>query len=191
MGTDTPSCNFNWVAPDFALPDPHGVLHTMRDYLGDKGLLVAFICNHCPYVQAIAKRLAADCRALQSEGISTLAVMSNDFDQYPADAPDKMLAFAREHDFGFPYLVDASQSVARAYGAVCTPDFFGLNAAGRLQYRGRLDDAGRDDERERVPELLQAMRQIAATGEGPSAPKPSIGCSIKWRSASPGASQST
>ena len=181
MKLNTPICDFDWAAPDFTLPDPHGQLHTMTDYLGEKGLLIAFICNHCPYVKAIAARLAADCRALQAEGIPTLAVMSNDFEHYPADAPDQMLIFAQEHDFGFPYLVDESQEVAKAYGAVCTPDFFGLNAQGRLQYRGRLDDGGRTDGLGRVPELLDAMRQIAATGAGPGDPQPSIGCSIKWR----------
>lgn len=181
MLLDTPICDFGWPAPDFTLATPEGVAHRMRDHLGDKGLLIAFLCNHCPYVQAIADRLAADAAVLMSEGVGVLAVMSNDYHAHPADAPARMTAFARQHGFGFPYLVDEDQAVARAYGAVCTPDFFGLDASGGLQYRGRLDDARMGEARDRVPEMLNAMRQIAETGQGPAAQTPSMGCSIKWR----------
>ena len=180
MLLDTPLCDFGWEAPDFSLKDAHGKTHQMKDYL-DKGLLVAFICNHCPYVKAIADRLAADARILQENGIGVLAVMSNDYVSYPDDAPDKMIDFAAKHDFPFPYLIDEDQAVGRAYGALCTPDFFGLNAEGKLHYRGRLDDARMQDATGRTPELVNAMLAIAKTGQGPQEQSPSMGCSIKWR----------
>ncbi len=181
MLKDTPLCDFGWKAPDFTLKNPEGTEFSMRDHLGDKGLLIAFICNHCPYVKAIADRLADDARQLKSEGIGVLAVMSNDYQNYAADAPDKMTQFAASYGFEFPYLVDEDQSVGRAYGAICTPDFFGLNSQGELQYRGRLDDVGMGSALSRTPELLNAMWQIAETGEGPEHQEPSMGCSIKWR----------
>ena len=181
MLRDTPVCDFGWAAPAFELPDAHGTLHRMADHLTPKGLLIAFICNHCPYVIAIADRLAADAQTLIDEGTGVLAIMSNDFDSYPADAPEHMIAFADQHRFPFPYLVDTDQKVARAYDAICTPDFFGLSGAGTLQYRGRLDDARMGDASNRTPELLNAMRQIATTGHGPQDQTPGMGCSIKWR----------
>ncbi len=182
MLLDTPICDFGWKAPNFTLMDPAGRPFTMRNHLGEKGLLIAFICNHCPYVKAIADRLAEDTAFLKSEGIGTLAVMSNDYRNYPADAPDKMTTFAAEHGFGFPYLIDEDQSVGKAWGAVCTPDFFGLNAAGELQYRGRLDSAGKGDApADRTRELVDAMLRIAETGKGPAEQTPSMGCSIKWK----------
>ena len=181
MLLDTPLCDFGWKAPDFTLSDAHGNSYTMREQLGEHGLLIAFICNHCPYVQRIADRLAADTATLMAEGINVLAIMSNDYRQYEEDSPANMIAFAARHGFTFPYLVDEDQAVGRAYGAVCTPDFFGLNRAGELQYRGRLDDARMGDAAERAPELLDAMRMIARTGQGPREQAPSMGCSIKWR----------
>lgn len=182
MRLDTPICDFGWKAPDFTLKDPDGTPFTLSQHLGDKGLLVMFICNHCPYVQAIAERLATDTRTLMAEGINVVAVMSNDYrDQVPDDSPANMKRFAAQHGFVFPYLVDEDQAVGRAWGAVCTPDFFGLNQRGELQYRGRLDDARMGDASRRKPELLIAMRQIAATGEGPREQVASMGCSIKWR----------
>ncbi|MCW8845737.1 MAG: thioredoxin family protein [Gammaproteobacteria bacterium] len=181
MLLDTPICEFGWKAPDFTLKDPDGNSHTMSAYLGEKGLLIAFICNHCPYVQGIGDRLAADARTLQDEGINVLSVMSNDYRHVPHDSPPNMKSFAERYGFSFPYLVDEDQAVGKAYGAVCTPDFFGLNAQGELQYRGRLDDAGIKGGTQRTPELLDAMRQIAATGTGPRVQFPSMGCSIKWR----------
>ncbi|TKB48422.1 thioredoxin family protein [Ferrimonas sediminicola] len=181
MLLDTPICDFGWIAPDFTLSDPHGIPFTLSEQLGCKGLLVIFLCNHCPYVQRIASRLAQDAHQLMGEGISVVAVMSNDYREYPEDAPDRMVAFARQHDFPFLYLVDEDQSVGKAFGAVCTPDFFGFNARGELQYRGRLDDACQGGEAERTPELLNAMRMIAETGRGPREQHPSMGCSIKWR----------
>ncbi|MEM9576250.1 MAG: thioredoxin family protein [Pseudomonadota bacterium] len=181
MKLETPVCHFGDTAPHFRLRDAHGAEHDFSDLRGEKGVLVAFICNHCPYVVALADRLAADAAALQADGIGVVAINSNDYASYPADAPEKMPAFSSRYGFSFPYLIDEDQSVARAFGAVCTPDFFGFNADGLLQYRGRLDDAGMGKGQERTTELLDAMRQIAVTGKGPQSQTPSMGCSIKWR----------
>lgn len=181
MLLDTPVCQFGWKAPPFALKDTEGKAYSLEDAIAGNGGLIVFICNHCPYVKRIADRLAADTRALMEEGIGVLAIMSNDYHAYPQDAPPKMREFAATHDFAFPYLIDEDQSVARAYGAVCTPDFFGFNSSAELQYRGRLDDAAMADASNREPELLKAMRLIAATGEGPREQLASMGCSIKWK----------
>ena len=181
MLLNTPACRFGWNVPDFILSDPDGASYRLEEHLGTQGAVVAFICNHCPYVQAIAGRLATDAALLQDEGIAVLAVMPNDFQAFPADAPAQMKLFKAQHGFTFPYLVDETQAVARAYGAVCTPDFFGVNRDGQLQYRGRLDDARMGPSKDRSRELLTAMRQIAETGRGPDNPSPSMGCSIKWR----------
>jgi len=180
MLLDTPICDFGWKAPDFALKDPDGREFKMSDQLSDKGLLVAFLCNHCPYVQAIAERLATDTSELMDEGINVLAVMSNSYRFIPEDNPPNMKLFAEDFGWKFPYLVDEDQSVGKAYGAVCTPEFFGLNKSGELQYRGRLDDAQMQDTADRKRELVEAMRLIANTGEGPRQQQPSTGCSIKW-----------
>jgi len=181
MLLDTPVCDFGTPAPKFVLKDPAGREAGVPMSVGPKGLLVAFICNHCPYVIGIADRLADDLNTLAGEGFGVLAVMSNDYAAYPADSPARMAEFAAARDFGFPYLVDEDQEVGRAYGAVCTPDFFGYNADLELQYRGRLDDAGRGDASSRTPELLNAMRQVGETGRGPAQQTPSMGCSIKGR----------
>ena len=177
-----PVCDFGWIAPDFALPGVDGNTHTLASVRGEKGTLVMFICNHCPYVQAIIDRLIRDCRELQTLGIGCVAIMSNDTEAYPEDSFPKMQAWAAALEFPFPYVFDAQQDVAQAYGAVCTPDFFGLNAQGQLQYRGRLDASGRQAAAPDVPrELFLAMQEIAATGLGPRQQTPSIGCSIKWK----------
>ena len=181
MLLDTPVCDFGWKAPGFTLKDAYGKRFTMSDCLGDKGLLIVFICNHCPYVIQITKRLAEDTKLLLDEGINVLAIMSNDYELYKEDSPENMKKFAKQHNFAFPYLIDEDQSVGKKYGAVCTPDFFGFNSKGELQYRGRLDDARMDDVPERLPELLNAMRMIAQTSSGPKTQVPSMGCSIKWR----------
>ncbi|WP_424972862.1 thioredoxin family protein [Dinoroseobacter sp. S76] len=180
MLLDTPDCDFGWKAPDFTLSDPDGTPFTMSKHLGEKGLMIAFICNHCPYVQAIADRLAQDARTLMEEGIGFVAVMSNDYRVVSQDSPENMKHFAKHYDFPFLYLVDHDQAVGKAFGAVCTPDFFGLNKEGTLQYRGRLDSAAMGKPAKRVPELLNAARQIAETGQGPAKQIPSMGCSIKW-----------
>ena len=181
MLLDTPICDFGWKAPDFTLKDAYGKSFTMSDHLGEKGLIVLFICNHCPYVIAIAQRLAQDSKLLMDEGINVLAIMSNDYEAYEEDSPENMKKFAQEHNFSFPYLIDEDQSVGKVYGAVCTPDFFGFNNKGELQYRGRFDSVGMDDSSDRVPELLNAMRIIAETAHGPKDQTPSMGCSIKWK----------
>lgn len=180
MLLETPLCDFGWKAPGFTLPDTQGHMHTLTSFMGKKGFLVAFICNHCPYVIAIIERLVHDAKLLQDEGFGVVAIMSNDFTSYPDDSPEKMALFAKEHDFSFPYLVDETQEVAKAYGAVCTPDFFGFNALGELQYRGRLDDAKMESKTDIKHELLDAMRMVAKTGKGPTEQIASMGCSLKW-----------
>lgn len=182
VALNPPVCDFGLTAPDFALPDPVGHQWTRADCLGPNGLLVMFICNHCPYVKAIIDRLIRDCRELSALGVGCVAIMSNDIAAYPEDTPDNMRRWAAELGFPFPYLYDETQTVARAYGAVCTPDFFGYNADLELEYRGRLDASGRNpgpaDARR---ELFEAMRDIARDGRGPRRQTASIGCSIKWR----------
>ena len=162
------------------MKDPDGREVTLASALGPKGLLVMFLCNHCPYVQAIAARLAEDAAELQAAGIGVAAIMSNDYKDYAADSPENMRAFAAQYGWPFPYLVDEDQSVGQAYGAVCTPDFFGYNADLGLQYRGRLDDRGMQNPDGRTRELVIAMMGVAETGQGPREQSPSIGCSIKW-----------
>lgn len=182
MAVSSQVCDFGWPAPDFHLATPGGEQHSRDSLMGPNGLLVAFISNHCPYVVAVIERLVADIDALQAEGVGAAAIMSNDYAAYPADAPDKMVAFAQHYGLQAPYLLDQDQSVARAYDAVCTPDFFGFDASGGLQYRGRIDDVGmRGDPSGRTPELLNAMRAVARGEGGPQAQTPSMGCSIKWR----------
>lgn len=181
MLLDTPVCDFGWQAPEFTLKDPSGTAHSMQGALTKNGLLIAFICNHCPYVQAIADRLAQDAQTLIENGIGVLAVMSNDYTKVSSDSPENMAKFAAQHSFPFPYLIDEDQTVGQAYGAVCTPDFFGFDGTGGLQYRGRLDSATMGDASNRVPELVNAMLQVAETGKGPRQQTPSMGCSIKWR----------
>jgi peroxiredoxin len=177
----TPVCDFGWKAPDFSLPGVDGRTHSLASASGTEGVLVMFICNHCPYVQAILHRLVEDCRALQAFGVGAIAIMSNDTDAYPDDALPNMQALAKRLDFPFPYVLDASQEVARAYGAVCTPDFFGFNARRELQYRGRFDASGIRADPAAQRELKAAMLQIAQTGQGPREQTASIGCSLKWR----------
>ncbi|SES71766.1 thioredoxin family protein [Oceanicella actignis] len=183
VALNTPVCDFGRPAPDFSLPDTEGRIVSLADIRGPRGTLVMFICNHCPYVKSIAHKLVRDARDLAELGVSTVAICSNDAETYPEDSFEKMGEFARAHGFPFPYLHDATQEVARAYGAVCTPDFFGYNADLELQYRGRLDAAGRERRDDLPRELYEAMKQVALTGRGPAEQTPSIGCSIKWRAA--------
>ncbi len=181
MLLNTPTVKNGLKAPDFDLNDPDGNSYSLKELMGKNGLLVAFICNHCPYVQAIADRLAEDARTLKAEGINVVAIMSNDYNDVPTDSPPHMKRFAAQHGFDFPYLVDEDQSVGQAYGAVCTPDFFGFSRDGALQYRGRLDDAHMGSGEGRTRELVNALRLISETGKGPEEQFPSMGCSIKWR----------
>ncbi len=183
MAAVPPLCDFGWKAPGFSLPGTDGKMHALEELRGERGTLIAFICNHCPYVKAVAGRLVRDAGDLRALGVATVAICANDATAYPEDGFDRMQDFAKAHGFTFPYLHDESQKVARAYGAVCTPDFFGFNAKLELQYRGRLDaskstlvpDARRD--------LYEAMKLVAETGEGPRLQIASMGCSIKWRAA--------
>lgn len=175
-------CTFGDPAPDFTLADATGVEHGLPSLMGERGVLIAFICNHCPYVIDIMPRLALDTIALKSAGINVACINANDYEAYPADAPAHMPAFADRYDLKAPYLIDEEQAVAKAYGAVCTPDFFGFGRDTGLQYRGRLDDvAMRHNPAGRRPELLEAMEQVARTGLGPEVQTPSMGCSLKWR----------
>jgi peroxiredoxin len=179
---ETPVCDFGTPAPAFDLPDVYGRRWTREDCRGPRGLLVMFICNHCPYVQAVIDRIVRDTRELAGLGVGSVAIMSNDVTRYPEDGPQAMRAAAEAGDYPFPYLYDESQAVAHAYGAVCTPDFFGYDRALGLQYRGRLDASGRAPAgRDTRRELFEAMKQVAETGRGPREQTPSIGCSIKWR----------
>lgn len=178
----TPEPERDSIAPDFALPDTAGKIWTRDEAAGEHGLLVMFICNHCPYVQAIRSKLVRDAHAALDLGFGVVAISANDVASYPQDAPDKMHALAVEDGFRFPYLYDETQVVARAYGAVCTPDFFAYNKDLALQYRGRLDASGIDDGDTDLPrEMYQALQEIAASGQGPKQQYPSMGCSIKWK----------
>jgi len=179
----TPShiCNFGWKARDFALQGVDGRTYSLPDVRGTNGTLVAFICNHCPYVRAIIGRLVAEAKALRDMGIGTIAIMPNDTEAYPQDSFENMRSFAAQHAFTFPYVIDATQEVAKSYDALCTPDFFGFNAADELQYRGRLDASRRSLVPNARRDLYEAMREVAQTGHGPQEQLPSMGCSIKWR----------
>ena len=177
-----PVCEFGKKAPDFSLQGVDQQQWTLKKCAGERGLLVIFMSNHCPYVKAIRKKLVRDTRDLQLLGINSVAIMPNDTVAYPEDSFENMVRTSNEFNFPFPYLLDETQEVARAYDAVCTPDFFGYNADLELQYRGRLDAAGPksdDDTKER--ELFEAMKQVAESGRGPEHQIPSMGCSIKWR----------
>ncbi|MBN9123379.1 MAG: thioredoxin family protein [Nitrosospira sp. 56-18] len=179
---ETPVCNFGWKAVDFDLRGVDGKRYDLAAARGEKGLLVMFICNHCPYVKAVRDRIIRDVKALRPYGVRAVAIMSNDPADYPEDSFENMVKIAREYDFPFPYVWDEDQEIAKAYGAVCTPDFFGFNDKLELQYRGRLDasrkEAAPPDARR---DLFEAMVQIAESGQGPKDQIPSIGCSIKWR----------
>jgi peroxiredoxin len=184
MAVSAPVCDFGWRAPDFALPSTEGAMVSLSEVRGEKGTLVMFICNHCPYVLAVLDRIIRDARDLQRLGIGVAAICANDAAAYPDDSFERMKAMARERNFPFPYLHDETQAVARAYDAACTPDFFGFNAADELQYRGRLDASRRETAAADVRrDLFEAMRLVAETGQGPREQIPSIGCSIKWKAA--------
>jgi peroxiredoxin len=169
-------------APHFDLLGVDGRRYSLVTARGDKGLLVMFICNHCPYVKAVLDRIIRDCGELAPLGVGSIAVMPNDPTDYPEDSFDNMRRIAAQKRFPFPYVIDETQDVARAYGVVCTPEFYGFNAALELQYHGRLDASRRDAVPNAQRELFDAMVQVAATGAGPREQHPSVGCSIKWRS---------
>ncbi|ODR98879.1 alkyl hydroperoxide reductase [Methyloceanibacter methanicus] len=184
MAERPPVCDFGWKAPGFSLIGVDGETYTLDALKGPNGTLVAFICNHCPYVIAVIDRIVRDAKELAALGVNTVAICSNDATTHPDDSFENMKLFAARHGFTFPYLHDESQDVARAYDAACTPDFFGFNADLELQYRGRMDASGRDPAGPHVKrDLFEAMKQIAETGQGPREQTPSIGCSIKWKAA--------
>jgi peroxiredoxin len=177
-----PVCDFGWKAPDFKLPGVDGKVWSLDTAKGKNGLLVMFICNHCPYVKAIRPRLVAAVRELQAFGINAIAIQPNDVVNYPDDNFQRMQEVAAQFDFPFPYVLDETQEVAKAYGAVCTPDFFGFNNKLELQYRGRFDESRKETAPAGVRrDLFAAMKQIAQTGHGPKEQVASIGCSIKWK----------
>ncbi len=174
MAIQTPICNFGEKANDFNLLSTEGNNLSLSDIKGENGTLIMFICNHCPYVKSVINSIVNDTKYLESFGIKSAAIMSNDPNQYPEDSFDNMKLFAKENNFNFPYLYDEDQSVAKKYKAVCTPDFFGYNSNLELQYRGRIYAA-------RPTELASAMQSISKTGKGPLEQFPSMGCSIKWK----------
>lgn len=177
-----PVCEFNAPAIDFKLPGTDGQEWTLEKCRGENGTLVMFICNHCPYVKAIQDRLVQDTLELQEIGINSVAIMSNDTVAFPDDSLENMQKTAEQFSYPFPYLLDESQEIARAYGAVCTPDFFGYNKDLKLQYRGRLDDTTPSNKTpDARRDLVEAMKMIADTGKGPEQQTASMGCSIKWR----------
>ncbi|HVP08803.1 MAG TPA: thioredoxin family protein [Burkholderiales bacterium] len=183
MSAASQVCDFGWKAAPFDLLGVDGKRHTLASARGPNGLLVMFICNHCPYVKAVIDRIVRDCKDLAQHGVGSIAIMSNDPAEYPEDSFDNMKRVARERAFPFPYVLDETQAIARAYGAQCTPDFFGFNSGLELQYRGRIDASGRQP----APpcsrrELFEAMVAIAESGRGPREQTASIGCSIKWKS---------
>jgi peroxiredoxin len=179
--TRTGICDFGWKARDFRLTGVDGTTYSLADVRGPKGTLVLFLCNHCPYVKGTIGRIVEEAKALKEIGVGMIGIMSNDPDDYPEDSFDNMKAFARKHGFAFPYVIDETQEVARAYGAQCTPDFFGFNAKDELQYRGRLDASRTSLVPNARRELFEAMKQVAETGRGPEQQTASMGCSIKWR----------
>ena len=180
VSLQTPVCDFGWEAPDFSLRGVDGRIWSLAQVRGSKGTLVMFICNHCPYVKAIRPRLVEDIAALQTLGVNTIAIMSNDPADYPEDSFENMQQVAQEFNFPFPYVIDPTQQTARDYGAICTPDFFGFNARLELQYRGRFDESRKETAPASTRDLFHAMKQVAESGHGPREQIPSIGCSIKW-----------
>jgi|TARA_B100001964_G_C14033257_1_gene509252 peroxiredoxin len=170
---ETPICNYGEKAKDFTLLSTENKRVSLNDVKGENGTLIMFICNHCPYVKAVIGTIVQDVKFLETLGIKSAAIMSNDVKNYPEDSFENMISFSKLHNFSFPYLIDKTQKVAKDYGAVCTPDFFGYNNSLELQYRGRIYAA-------RPTELGAAMKLVATTGKGPAKQIPSMGCSIKW-----------
>lgn len=177
----TPSGQLGWPAAPFSLAGIDGGRHSLESVRGTRGTVVMFICNHCPYVKAVIAKIVRDMTELRQHGVGSIAIMSNDPAEYPDDSFANMKVFAAANGFTFPYAIDETQDVARAYGAVCTPDFFGLDRDLRLAYRGRLDASGRSADPAAARELFEAMLAVARTGKAPAIQHPSVGCSIKWK----------
>ncbi len=180
VALETPEVNNGWQAVDFELKGTDGKTYTLANAAGENGLLIMFICNHCPYVKAILDKIIRDAAELKENGVNTIAIMSNDSAEYPDDSFENMQKLAEEKNFPFPYIIDEDQSVAKNYDAICTPDFFGFNRDLELEYRGRLDGSGMSDNPGAERDLFNAMMQISQMDKGPRIQKPSIGCSIKW-----------
>ena len=179
--TKTPICDFGKKAESFELKSTENKIITLNDAKGQNGTLIMFICNHCPYVKAVIEDIVNDCKTLEKEGIRSIAIMSNDTENYPEDSFDNMIKFAKNNKFNFPYLIDETQETAKKYDAVCTPDFFGYNKNLELQYRGRITELkDLKPVRNSESDLLKAMKMVAKTGKGPAEQTPSMGCSIKW-----------
>lgn len=181
VSLNPPVCDFGWKARDFNLPGVDGKRYTLESVRGKNGLLVMFICNHCPYVKSIRERIVRDTLALKQHGINSIAIMSNDPAEYAEDSFEHMKEVAQVFNYPFPYVWDETQQVAKDYGAVCTPDFFGFNANLELQYRGRLDASRKDAVPDAARDLFEAMVMVANTGKGPAEQIASMGCSIKWK----------
>ena len=179
--TKTPICDFGKKAENFELKSTENKIITLNDAKGQNGTLIMFICNHCPYVKAVIEDIVNDCKTLEKEGIRSIAIMSNDTENYPEDSFDNMIKFAKNNKFNFPYLIDETQETAKKYDVVCTPDFFGYNKNLELQYRGRIRELkDLKPVRNSESDLLKAMKMVAKTGKGPEKQIPSMGCSIKW-----------
>ncbi len=179
--TKTPICDFGKKAENFELKSTENKIITLNDAKGQNGTLIMFICNHCPYVKAVIEDIVNDCKTLEKEGIRSIAIMSNDTENYPEDSFDNMIKFAKNNKFNFPYLIDETQETAKKYDAVCTPDFFGYNKNLELQYRGRIRELkDLKPVRNSESDLLKAMKMVAKTDKGPEEQTPSMGCSIKW-----------
>tara|TARA_B100000963_G_C22587233_1_gene653684 strand:+ start:602 stop:1153 length:552 start_codon:yes stop_codon:yes gene_type:complete len=179
--TKTPICDFGKKADNFELKSIDNKIISLNDAKGENGTLIMFICNHCPYVLAVINNVVEDCKKLENDGIKSIAIMSNDPKRYEEDSFDNMVKFSKNHNFNFPYVIDETQKVAKTYGAVCTPDFFGYNKDLELQYRGRIRELKNlkpIDNGE--SELNKAMKMIAKSNKGPEEQFPSMGCSIKW-----------
>ena len=182
MPIQTPICDFGQKAHDFKLKSTDNKIISLDDVKGKNGTLIMFICNHCPYVKAVINDVVEDCKKLKDQGVNSIAICSNDVKNYPEDSFENMKKFSKNYKFGFPYLFDETQEIAKRYGAVCTPDFFGYNKNLELQYRGRLRELKNlIPQRDGDSDLLEAMRQIAETGKGPENQVPSAGCGIKWK----------
>ncbi len=179
--TKTPICEFGNKAKDFQLKSTNNKIITLEDVKGENGTLIMFICNHCPYVKAVIEDVVQDTRQLKTQGINSVAIMSNDIKNYPEDSFENMIEFSKKNNFNFPYLIDETQEVAKSYGAVCTPDFFGYNKKLELQYRGRIRELKElKPVRSGESDLLKAMKMIGKSEKGPTDQIPSMGCNIKW-----------
>ena len=182
MAAIPPVCDFGWQAKNFELPGVDGEHYSLDNVRGNNGMLIMFICNHCPYVLAVLDRIVRDAEELQGLGVGVAAISSNDVIAYPEDSFENMIKLSKDNDFSFPYLYDEDQNVAKSFDAVCTPDFFGFNSKNELQYRGRLDasrkESGPSDLRR---DLFEGMKLVAETGKGPTDQVASMGCSIKWK----------